>query len=156
MSPEPARLRGLYFEEFSPGLEIITGGRTITEADVVNFAGLSGDFNQIHLDAVYSKATPIGRRIAHGLLVLSVTSGLAVQTGMLDGTVIVFREVSDWKFIRPVFLGDTVHAVLTVREAKAMRGSGGGLVTIDIRVINQSGEKVNKGVWDVLVASRPA
>jgi len=156
VSAASERPRGLYFEEFSPGLEITTAGRTITETDVVNFAGLSGDFNQIHLDQEYSLSTPIGARIAHGLLILAVTSGLAVQTGILDDTVIVFREVSDWKFVKPVFFGDTVHALLTVRKTKPIRMSASGLVTIDVRVLNQYGEMVNKGVWLVLVASRPA
>jgi acyl dehydratase len=146
----------MYFEEFEPGQKIITAGRTITEADVVAFAGLSGDFNQIHVDAVYSQNTPIGQRIAHGLLVASVVSGLAVQTGVMEGTVIVFREIVEWKFLKPVFLGNTIHAELTVKETKEMRRVGGGLVTIDIVVFNQAGEVVNKGVWIVLMASRPA
>lgn len=155
MSPLPSSPRGMYFEEFEPGQRIITAGRTITETDVVHFAGLSGDFNQIHVDEVYSRNTPIGRRIAHGLLVAAITSGLAVQTGVMEGTVIVFREIAEWKFIKPVFLGDTIHAEMTVRETKAMRRVGGGLVTIDIDVVNQDGEIANKGVWIVLMASRP-
>jgi acyl dehydratase len=145
----------MYFEEFQPGQKIVTAGRTITETDVVQFAGLSGDFNQIHVDAVYCQSTPIGQRIAHGLLVASIVSGLAVQTGVMEGTVIVFREISEWKFIKPVFLGETIHAELIVKETKAMRRVGGGLVTIDIDVLNQVGEVVNKGIWIVLIASRP-
>ncbi len=155
MSSSRIGQRGLFFEEFIPGQEIITAGRTITEADVVNFAGLSGDFNQIHVDAAYSKATPVGQRVAHGLLVLSVVSGLAVQTGLMEGTVIAFREVSEWKFSKFVFLGDTIHALLEVRETKPFRRAGGGLVTIDVSVLNQVDELVMKGVWTVLIASRP-
>ena len=156
MNPIPPDPRGMYFEEFEPGQEFITAGRTITETDVVQFAGLSGDFNQIHVDEEYSKNTLIGQRIAHGLLIASITSGLAVQTGVLEGTVIVFREISEWKFIKPVYLGDTIHAKLRVRETKEMRRTGGGLVTIDIDVINQKMEVVNKGSWIVLIALQPA
>jgi 3-hydroxybutyryl-CoA dehydratase len=152
LQPKP---RGLYFEDFQPEQIIITAGRTVTEADVVNFAGLSGDFNQMHLDETYSQKTFFGKRVAHGLLVTSIVSGLAVQTGVMEGTVIAFREINEWKFAKPVFLGDTVHAVLEVREKKEMRRIGGGSVTIDIEVINQHNEVVMKGTWVVLISFRP-
>ncbi len=148
--------RGKYFDEYAPGLQIITAGRTITEADIVNFAGLSGDFNQMHVDAAYSAGTPFGQRVAHGLLVTSIISGLAVQTGVMEGTVIAFREISEWKFIKPVFIGDTVHGELAVRETKDLRRIGGGAVTIDVDVKNQANDVVMKGVWVVLIANRPA
>jgi 3-hydroxybutyryl-CoA dehydratase len=156
MSPIPASPRGMYFEEFTPGQTIVTAGRTITETDVVNFAGLSGDFNQMHVDAAFSLKTVFGQRVAHGLLVLSVVSGLAVQTGVMEGTVLAFREVDQWKFSRPVFLGDTVHAELVVKETKELRRLGGGSVTIDLHVKNQKDEVVQSGVWVVLIASHPA
>jgi 3-hydroxybutyryl-CoA dehydratase len=148
--------RGLYFDEYQPGQRIITVGRTITEADIVNFAGLSGDFNQMHVDAAYSAKTPFGQRVAHGLLVTSVISGLAVQTGFMEGTVLAFREIAEWKFIKPVLIGDTVHAELVVKETKDLRRIGGGSVTIDIDVLNQRQETVMKGIWVVLIAHRPA
>jgi len=155
MSPLPSNPRGMYFEEFQPGQVITSVGRTVTEADIVNFAGLSGDFNQIHIDAEYSKKSLAGQRIAHGLLVLSIASGLAVQTGVLEGTIIVFREIDEWKFIQPVYIGDTIHVELEVMETKAMRRVGGGTVMIEIRVKNQSEQTVMKGIWTVLIASRP-
>ena len=155
MSPNPSIQRGKYFEEFQPGMHVITAGRTVTEADIVNFAGLSGDFNQIHVDAAYSQAAPFGQRVAHGLLVLSIASGLAVQTGVMEGTVIAFREIKQWTFSKPVFIGDTIYADLEVVDAKAMRRIGGGLVTIEITVKNQQDDAVMKGVWSVLIASRP-
>jgi len=147
--------RSLYFEEFLVGQRIITAGRTITEADVVNFAGVSGDFNQMHVDADYSKNSAFGQRVAHGLLVLSVISGLAVHTGVMEGTVIAFREVSEWKFAKPVFIGDTVKAELEVKEVKEIRRIGGGSVTIEVDVVNQNGEIVMKGKWVVLIKSHP-
>jgi acyl dehydratase len=146
----------MYFEEFAPGQKITTAGRTITEADIVNFAGLSGDYNQIHVDAEYSARSLAGQRVAHGLLVLSIVSGLAVQTGVLEGTVQFFREVKEWRFIKPVFIGDTIHAEMEVMETKDMRRLGNGLVTIAFDTINQNGEAVMKGVWTVLVAARPS
>ena len=84
--------------------------------------GLSGDFNQIHMDAEYSAMTPAGRRVAHGLLVASIVSGLAVQTGVMEGTVQFFREISEWKFIKPVFIGDTVHAEMMSPKPRRCAG----------------------------------
>jgi acyl dehydratase len=148
--------RGLYFEEFQPGQRIVTAGRTLTEADIVNFAGLSGDYNQIHVDAVYSQNTPFGQRVAHGMLVLSIALGLTVQTGMMEGTILAFREVNEWKFIKPVYIGDTMHVELDVTEVKELRRIGGGSVTIAAAVKNQAGDVVMKGLWTALIASRPS
>ena len=156
MSPIPVGQRGMYFDEFQPGQRILTPGRTVTEADIVSFAGLSGDYNQIHVDAAYSAQAPFGQRVAHGLLVMSIASGLAMQTGVMEGTVLAFREINEWKFIKPVFIGDTVHAQLEVKETKDLRRIGGGSVSIEVSVMNQKDDIVMKGVWTVLIASRPA
>jgi acyl dehydratase len=145
----------MYFEEFEVGQTIKTVSRTITESDIVSFAGLSGDFNQIHVDAEFSRGTPFGQRVAHGLLVLSIASGLAMRTGILESTVLAFREIAEWKFSRPVFIGDTIHVVLNVTETKPMARLGGGLVTINLEVRNQRSEMCHRGVWSVLVMSRP-
>jgi acyl dehydratase len=145
--------RGMYFEEFEIGQEIRTGARTITETDIINFAGLSGDFNFIHIDAEASKE-PFGQRVAHGMLVASIATGLAVQQGFIDGTTLAFRELS-WKFTRPVFIGDTVHAQIKIIETKAMGRLGGGIVGFEVRVVNQDEEVVHKGEWRMLIKSRP-
>jgi acyl dehydratase len=155
MSPIPSP-RGQYFEEFQVGQRIVTAARTVTESDVVTFAGLSGDYNQIHTDAAFSQSTPFGQRVAHGLLCLSIVSGLAMRTGVLEGTVLAFREINEWKFIKPVFLGDTIHAELDVTENKALPRLNAGAVTIAIQVKNQREEVVMKGVWIALVVSKGA
>jgi 3-hydroxybutyryl-CoA dehydratase len=154
MSPLPASPRGMYFDEFQPGQRVVTAGRTVTEADIVQFAGLSGDYNQIHVDAAFSQNTPFGQRVAHGLLVVSIVSGLAMQTGVLEGTVIAFREINEWKFIKPVLIGDTVHAELLVKETKELRRIGGGSVILELSVINQHGDVVMRGTWTALIAAR--
>jgi 3-hydroxybutyryl-CoA dehydratase len=148
--------RGKYFEELTPGQKIFTSGRTVTEADVTAFAGLSGDFNQIHIDADYAAKGPFGQRVAHGLLVLSIVSGLAVQTGVMDRTVIAFREIGEWKFSRPVFLGDTVRGEMEVVGTKPFPRLGGGAVEIAFTVKNQKDENVMSGKWTVLIQSKPA
>ena len=147
--------RGLYFEEFEVGQRIISTGRTVTESDVVSFAGVSGDYNQIHTDAEFSTNAPFGQRVAHGLLCLSIASGLAMRTGVLEGTVMAFREINEWKFIKPVFLGDTIHVEMEVTETKAISRIGGGSVVISIVLMNQRQETVMKGIWTVLVMSKP-
>lgn len=154
MSPLQQKLRGMYFEEFEVGQKIKTAGRTVTEADIVSFAGLSGDFNQIHTDAQFSQSTPFGSRVAHGLLVLAIASGLAVQTGVMEGTIIAFREINNWKFSKPVFIGDTIHVVLEIKETKSLPRLGGGAIVIELSVLNQEDDVVMKGTWTALIASK--
>lgn len=156
MSPLPSTPRGMYFEEFEVGQKFTSAGRTVTESDIVSFAGLSGDFNQIHVDAEYSKKSPAGQRVAHGLLVMSIASGLAVQTGVMEGTIIYFREINEWKFVKPVFIGDTIHVELEVLETKALPRIGGGSVVIGLAVKNQNNDTSMKGTWTVLIASKTA
>jgi acyl dehydratase len=99
--------------------------------------------------------TPFGQRVVHGLLVLSIASGLAVRTGVMEGTVIAFRELGKWKFSLPVFIGDTIHVELTVEESKPLPRLGGGSLVLGVQVVNQEQEVVMKGKWTVLVQSRP-
>jgi acyl dehydratase len=145
-----ARQTGLYFEEFAVGDQVESVGRTITEADVVNFAALSGDWNLIHSDAEYSKGHIFGQRVAHGLLILSVASGLAVRLGFMEETTLAFRSV-EWKMQRPVFIGDTMRVRIAVEETKAMARMGGGLVNFKVEVLNQKGEVCQRGNWEILI-----
>jgi acyl dehydratase len=144
-----ARSGGLFFEEFAEGDSVESMGRTITETDIVNFAALSGDWNLIHTDAEYTRDQMFGQRVAHGLLILSIASGLAVRLGFMEETVLAFRSL-EWKFSRPVFIGDTVRLRLTVDEKKAMPRLGGGLVFFQLEVLNQKDEVVQKGRWELL------
>jgi len=146
---------GKYFEEFVVGEKVATEKRTITEADIMDFAKLSGDDNRIHTDPEFSKTTPFGQQVAHGLLGLSIASGLSWQTGLMDGTVIAFREVKDWKFVKPVFIGDTIYNELETMEVKALPRIGGGSVTIKMEVKNQNDEVCHRGIWVVLIMSKP-
>ncbi|KAA3644992.1 MAG: dehydratase [Chloroflexi bacterium] len=155
MSAKPTFQRGLYFEEFEVGQQIITAARTVTESDVVSFAGLSGDYNSIHIDAKYSEAGPFGQRVAHGLLVLSIASGLVQQTGMMNDTVMAFREINNWKFTKPIFIGDTVQVMVNIKETKALPRIGGGSVSIELDVRNQDEDTVMKGTWTALFVSQP-
>ena len=146
---------GLYFEDFFVGQSLDTQKRTISEDDIMSFASLSGDNNRIHTDPEFSKTTMFGRQVAHGLLGLAIASGLAWQTGILDGTVIAFREVNEWKFVKPVFIGDTIYVELEVKETKALPRIGGGSVMITLEVKNQNEEVCHRGQWTVLMMSKP-
>jgi acyl dehydratase len=152
--PRTISRQGLHFEEFELGDTVESAGRTITEADVVNFACVAGDFTQIHVNAEYARLGAFGRRVAHGLLGLAVASGLLAQLGFIEGTVLAFRELA-WKFSAPIFLGDTIRASATVCALKPMPRLDGGAVTFEVRIHNQDGKVVQRGDWLVLVAGRP-
>jgi 3-hydroxybutyryl-CoA dehydratase len=145
---------GLFFEEFEVDQSITSVGRTVTEADVVAFAALSGDWNAIHTDAEFAAQHPFGQRVAHGLLCMSIASGLAMRLGFLEETALAFREIGDWKFSLPVYIGDTIHVRATVTETKPMRRLGGGLVNLKVEILNQDDKVVQRGTWGVLVKSR--
>lgn len=142
---------GVYFEDIEIGRRMVTRGRTITEADLVSFAALTGDYNPMHTDAEFMKQSAFGQRIAHGMLTLSYAVGQAYQLGFMERTVIAFRSL-EMKFSAPVFIGDTLHAELTVREKKEARRMGGGWVTLDVKIVNQDGKAVQSGEWVVMLA----
>ena len=110
---------------------------------------------EIYTDAAYSAGTPFGQRIAHGLCAMSIASGLVTLTGVMEGTVLAFREIQEWKFSKPVFFGDTLHVEAEVVETKALPRLKGGAVTIKLNVLNQKNDVVQSGKWTVLMSSRP-
>ena len=129
-----------FYEDFNIGDSFETPRRTITEADIVNFAGVSGDFNPLHTDEVFAKQTIFGRRVAHGLLTLAITSGLWMRLGFFDGSVVAFYGIDNLRFVKPVFAGDTIMAKIRVIE-KIERGDY-GIVTFSNEVYNQREELV--------------
>lgn len=145
---------GLFFEDYEVGKSMRTRSRTITEADIVQFGSLTGDFNPVHFDAEYMKNHMFGKRVAHGMLTLSYAMGQAYQLGFMEQTILSFRSMS-MKFSQPVYIGDTIHVELTVSETKAAKRLGGGTVTFNIRIVNQEGKAVTKGEWVALIASKP-
>ena len=131
----------LFFEDFALDSVSTSRSRTVTEADIVNFAGLSGDFVELHMSEAYAAKGPFGKRIAHGALVFSISTGLSVQMNQIQDTVIAFYGVDKLRFTRPVFIGDTIHIVKKV-TAKEQKGPGRGLVTFETMVLNQNSEPV--------------
>jgi len=145
---------GYYFEEVEVGQTFVTRGRTITESDIVQFAALTGDYNPMHTDAEYATQHMIGQRVAHGMLSLSYAVGLIYQLGFMERTVLTFRGV-EMKFSLPVYIGDTIHVEATIADKKDMRRLGGGLITAEVRILNQSGKAVQTGTMELLIASKP-
>jgi 3-hydroxybutyryl-CoA dehydratase len=132
---------GHYFEDFAVDSVTTSRGRTVTETDIVNFAGLSGDFVELHMNEEYAAKGPFGRRIAHGALVFSISTGLTVQVGQIHDTVVAFYGVDKLRFTRPVFIGDTIHVVKKV-IAKDLKGTDRGVVCFETMVLNQYGHPV--------------
>ncbi len=139
----------LHFDDLAVGSRWTSLGRTVTEADIVNFAGLTGDYDPLHVDHEYVRQTPFGKPIAHGLLGLSLVAGLASQCPSVR--TIAFVKIEQWEFLKPIYIGDTVHAETEV-IAKQANGRRTGHVTWRRQLVNQAGEVVQAGVFQTLVA----
>lgn len=148
MGREEERVRNMrYFEDFVVGEKTVTRGRTITEADIVNFAMFSGDWYPLHTDVEYASKTIFGERIAHGLLVLSAASGLFP---LYDMAIVAFYGMDKLRFLGPTKIGDTIHVEMEVKECK--RKDFGGVVTLEQTIVNQRGEAVVRADLKVLIA----
>ena len=144
----------LYFDDVAIGQQWESLGRTVTEADVVNFAGISGDFNPVHVDHEFARTTPFRRPVAHGLLVLSMSSGLGLHAPAMR--TLALLGVREWKFVEPVFIGDTVRVRSTLLE-KEVRGRGRrAVLTWQRQIVNQEGKVVQEGITQTLVQGRAA
>jgi acyl dehydratase len=140
----------LYFEDLDIGRKSQSGRRTVTETDIVQFAGLSGDFNPLHMDEEFAKQTLFGKRIAHGLLGLAITSGL--PSSEPPWFILAFMGL-EWKFSKPVFIGDTVHCESHVQKKREL-GADRGLVVVGRKLVNQRGETTQEGTFTLLVKRR--
>src|SRR5215208_2242117 len=123
------RVMGKYFDDFEIGEESITAGRTITETDIVNFAGITGDWNEIHTNKELAERGPFKQRIAHGALIFSISTGLSVRLGQTADTVIAFYGLDRLRFVKPTFIGDTIKVRQKV-EGKSERDNQSGIVTM--------------------------
>jgi acyl dehydratase len=144
---------GKYFEDFDIGDVSVTAGRTITETDIVNFAGITGDWNEIHTNKELAARGPFKQRIAHGALVFSIATGLSVRLGQTADTVIAFYGLDRLRFVKPTFIGDTVSVRQRVEE-KSERDQESGIVTMLNEVMNQRDEVVVSYVAKVLLKRR--
>ncbi len=143
-------MTSLDFETITPGLTLESKAHVVTEEEIDAFARLSGDFHPLHMDEAYAATTPFGRRIAHGLLILSIATGLLTKVGFVAETLEAFLGL-EWKFRAPVHIGDAVRVRVRVKRKRTMPGYHGGLVTLAVSILNQRDEVVQRGTWNVLV-----
>ena len=141
--------RGLWFEDYALDQVYVSAARTITEGDVAAFASLSGDWNPLHVDAVFARRTPYRQRIAHGMLLNAIASGLAAQMGIFDGTIVAFAELHA-RFVKPVVFGDTVHVRLKVIGIDEKPSRRRGRVHFATEMRNQDDDVVAEGDWQML------
>ena len=153
---EPLRAARWYFEDFEVGQVFRSQGRTITESDVVTFAGWSWDTNPLHTDAAYSGSQRFGRPIAHGLLGMSVAMGLAARLGVFESCSVALLGVDEWRFVRPILVGDTVTCEVAITGTRPTSGGATGVLAREFSLFNQDDEVVQRGSIGLLVLRHPA
>lgn len=147
-------MRGKCIEEFEVGQVDVSRARTITETDVVQFSWVSGDVNPMHTDAVYSAKSPLGQRIAHGALGLSVATGLSASLGYLDGTAVAALGIDEWKFLQPILFNDTIRLRATVVSTRPTSKADRGVLVRRMDLLNQHDEVVQTGLMTTMVLTR--
>lgn len=148
---------GYTYDDLRVGMSFRSPGRTITDADVVAFAGLTGDYSELHTSDVYARASQFGRRVAHGMLGLAYAHGLMwARTGELRETAIAFLGISEWRFVAPIFIGDTIfvnYRIADLRDSKSRPTQA--IATFDVEVVNQEGALLQRGRKALLVSKIP-
>ena len=151
------RKLGYTYDDLHVGMAFRSPGRTITDADLVAFAGLTGDYSELHTSDVYAKSSEFGRRVAHGMLGLAYAHGLMwARTGELRETAIVFLGIDDWRFVAPIFVGDTIfvnYRIAELRDSKSRPTQA--IATFHVEVVNQNGGVVQRGRKALLVSKVP-
>ena len=139
-------MQGKYLDELNVGEEYITPSRTLTETDVVMFAAMSGDYNELHTSEEYMKGSQFGKRLVHGLLGLSICHGLIFRLGILDGTAIALLGVDTWQFKGPLFFGDTIRVKVKIAEVRPSKSKPDrGILKLYMEIINQDDTVVQSG-----------
>jgi acyl dehydratase len=148
---------GYRYEDLHVGMAFRSPGRTITDADLMGFAGLTGDFSELHTSDVYGKASQFGRRVAHGMLGLAYAHGLMwARTGELRETAIAFLGMSDWRFVGPIYIGDTIfvnYRIVELRESKSRPTQA--IATFDVTLVDQNDRVLQTGRKALLVSKVP-
>jgi acyl dehydratase len=142
----------LYFDDVEVGQEWESVGRTVTQTDIVNFAGVSGDYNPIHMDHEFCKTTVFREPIAHGLLVLSISSGLGLMYPPMR--TLAFMSIKDWKFLEPVYIGDTIRNRSKIIDKEERSRGRRGVITWQRTIVNQHNKPVEEGIIITLVEGR--
>ena len=151
------RRHGYAYADLAVGMAFRSPGRTITDADLVAFAGLTGDYSELHTSDVYAQNSQFGRRVAHGMLGLAYAHGLMwARTGELRETAIAFLGIDDWRFLQPIFIGDTIfvnYRIAELRDSKSRPTQA--IATFDVEVVDQDDRVVQRGRKALLVSKVP-
>ena len=149
-------MQGKYLDELNVGEEYITPSRTLTETDVVMFAAMSGDYNELHTSEEYMKGSQFGKRLVHGLLGLSISHGLIFRLGILDGTAIALLGVDTWQFKGPLFFGDTIRVKVKIAEVRPSKSKPDrGILQLHMEIINQDDTVVQSGYKTLMMKRKP-
>lgn len=148
--------RGRYFEDFEVGSEFTTPARTITSTDIVNFACLSGDFNEVHTNHEYCRTTQFGEPIAHGPLVYAVAAGLQYASGVNDGTLLALLQIDNWRMLGPIKHGDTIRMRSKVLSKKPSSKNDRGVVSLLRQIVKQDDTVAQEMTATLLYRRRPA
>jgi acyl dehydratase len=148
---------GLAYADLHVGMAFRSPGRTIGESDLMAFAGLTGDYSELHTSDVYGKASQFGQRVAHGMLGLAYAHGLMwPRTGELRETAIAFLGINEWKFVGPIFIGDTIFVNYTLGELRDSKSKPTQAIAVfDVEVVTQDERVVQKGKKALLVSKVP-
>jgi len=148
---------GYRYQDLYEGLRFRSPGRTITDADLVGFAGLTGDYSELHTSDVYAQASQFGRKVAHGMMGLAYAHGLMwPRTGELRETAVAFLGINDWKFVGPIFVGDTIFVEYELAELRDSKSRPEQAIAVfDVRVVKQDGSTVQQGRKALLVSKVP-
>jgi acyl dehydratase len=145
-------MNGKFFDEWVEGEEYVTPSRTLTETDVVMFAAMTGDYNELHTSEEFMKHSQFGKRIVHGLLGISISHGLLFRTGFLEGTAIAFLVIDSWKFKAPLFIGDTIRVKIKVAEKKPSKSKPDrGIVKLFLEIVKQDGTAAQSGYKTIMI-----
>jgi acyl dehydratase len=146
--------RSLYFEDLVEGSVFDSPGRTITEADLFAFAALSGDWNPIHVDEEFARGTLYGRRVVHGALGIAVITGLLDRMGIFADSILAALEIVEWRYLKPLFVGDTVRFQMTITGTRLVSDGRRGVVDRQFELFNQHGDVLQRGSMRIMVACR--
>ena len=148
---------GYTYADLHVGMAFRSPGRTITDADLVGFAGLTGDYSELHTSDVYARSSQFGRRVAHGMLGLAYAHGLMwARTGELRRTAIAFLGIDEWKFAGPIFVGDTIFVNYRIAELRDSKSKPGQAIAVfDVEVVTQDKRVVQRGTKALLLSRTP-
>ena len=144
-------LNTLYYADLPEDFYITTASRTISESDIMLFAGLTGDYNELHTSATFAAKTAFSERIAHGMLTLSMANGLYMRTGLFNESTVANLGIKEWRFGKPVKIGDTISVKISLHEKHLSSRKDRGIVNWNIEVVNQNEEVVASGIWTKMI-----